>query len=101
MKVIKTDSHASLSEDRLNSLIWIRSEGPKAEDFNPSPAIKLWASTSHRRPVQKKRKLYNKLTEKCARPRVLIDHPESEAESSTDESTDTEIDMIPKLQELD
>jgi hypothetical protein len=41
MKRIETDSCASLSESKLNSLIRIGAEGPKLEDYDPTPAIKL------------------------------------------------------------
>lgn len=80
MNRVKTDSRAMLSENTLNSLITIRMEGSKLEDYDPMPAIQLWASTATRRPHQKERKTYRP-RDAVKRHKVLID------DSSTDDST--------------
>lgn len=79
MNRVKTDSRAMLSENTLNSLITIRMEGSKLEDYDPMLAIQLWASTATRRPHQKERKTYRP-RDAVKRHKVLID------DSSTDDS---------------
>lgn len=81
MNRVKTDSRAALGEETLNSLTRLRMEGPKLEEYDPMPAIQLWASSATRRPNQRKRKSYRPW-EAAKKSKVLIDH------SSTDESTD-------------
>ena len=44
---IKTDSHATLSEDTLNSLVRISMEGPKFQEYDPTLALHLWAAVPH------------------------------------------------------
>ena len=43
MNRVRTDFRASLSENTLNNLIRIQMEGPPLEEFDPTPAIQLWA----------------------------------------------------------
>lgn len=81
MNRVKTDSCATLGENTLHSLTRIRMEGPNLEDYDLTPAIKLWASSATRRPHQKRRKTYRP-REAGKRHKVLID----EIESSSDES---------------
>ena len=85
MNRVKTDSRAALGEETLNSLTRIRMEGPKLEDYDPMPAIQLWASSATRRPNQRKRKSYRP-REAAKKSKVLIDH------SSTDDSADEDKD---------
>ena len=85
MNHVKTDSWATLGEDTLNHLIRIRMEGPPFEEYDPTPAIQLWASSASRRPNQRRRKHY-KARESAKRGKVLIDG------SSTEESSDSEED---------
>ena len=46
MNRVKTDSLASLSENTLNHLIRIKMEGPPFQDDDPTPAIKLWVTST-------------------------------------------------------
>ena len=99
MNRVKTDSRASLGENTLNNLIRIRMEGPPIEEFDPTPAIQLWAISATRRPNQKGRRHY-KPRESSKRQKVLIDR------SSTEESSDTEEEereqaLIAELDELE
>lgn len=87
MNHVKTDSRAALSENTLNNLIRIRMEGPSFEQYDPTAAIDLWATTITRRPNQRERKKYKK-RESAKKRKVLIDG------SSTDESSDAESDHV-------
>ena len=86
MNRIKTDGRASLSKDRLSSLIRICMEGPLPEDFDPMSPIKLLANdVQARRPNQKLRKEYKQRALK-ERPKTLIDLDETDdSESSSSE----------------
>lgn len=94
MNRVKTDSRASLGENILNNLIRIRMEGPPLEEFDPTPAIQLWAMSATRRPNQRERRHY-KPRESSKRQKVLIDG------SSTEESSDTEEGEQVLIAELD
>ena len=56
MKRIKTDSRASLGDERVENLMRIVLEGHPLARFNPEPAMASWAEQKIRRPRQKKRK---------------------------------------------
>ena len=58
MKRIKTDSRASLGDERVENLMRIVLEGPPLARFNPEPAMASWAEQRIRRPRQKKRKRF-------------------------------------------
>ena len=83
MNRVKTDSQAALSEHTLNNLVRIRMEGPPLEEFDPTPAIQLWASSANRHPNQRARKQYNS-RDSAKRPKVLIEHDDSSPEESYD-----------------
>ena len=75
MNRVKTDSRASLGESRINSLLRIVMEGPTIDDFDPIPAIDLWATDAVRRPNQHPTGCYTP-REKKNRPTTLMDIPE-------------------------
>ena len=56
MKRIKTDSRASLGDERVENLMRIVLEGHPLARFNLEPAMASWAEQRIRRPRQKKRK---------------------------------------------
>lgn len=115
MNRVKTDSRATLSENTLNRLTRIRMDGPNLEDYDPTPAIKLWASSATRRPHQKRRKTYRP-RKAGKRRKVLIDEIESSPDESGTEYDDdaqsadeghdvlrysTFMKLIPELEELE
>ena len=53
---IKTDSRASLGDERVENLLRIVLEGPPLARFNPEPAMASWAEQRIRRPRQKRGK---------------------------------------------
>lgn len=89
MNHVKTDFRASLTENTLNNLIRIRMEGPPLEEFDPTPAIQLWAMGASRRPNQRERKHYS-ARESTKRRKVLIDASSTEESSGTDSEEDFE-----------
>ena len=64
MNRVKTDSRASLGENRLNSLLRIGIEGPKPEAYDVTNAMHLWANATIRRPNQQHRKGYKEREKK-------------------------------------
>ena len=73
---------ATLSEGILNNLITIRAEGPELQDYDPTPAIDSWLSSTHRRPNQKTRKKYKNAAKML---KALIDDSSTEESSAEDE----------------
>lgn len=111
MNCVKTDSRATLSQNTLSNLVRIRMEGPKFEDYDPTPAIKLWASTVIHRPQQSKRKRYQWRT-KVKKSKVMIDDDisdsaaedssaEEDNEENETESGVREVGLIPELEDLE
>lgn len=86
---VKTDFRASLSENPLNNLIRIQMEGPPLEEFDPTPAIQLWAMGATRRLNQRERKHYSARESKNRR-KVLINASSTEESSGTDSEEDFE-----------
>ena len=87
MKRVKRDSRASLNESTLNSLIRISAEGPSLDEFDPNPAIQLWATSANRRSNQKARKPYKKKEMHARKSKVFIDDLRlSESSEESDES---------------
>ena len=87
MKRVKRDSRASLNESTLNSLIRISAEGPSLDEFDPNPAIQLWATSANRRSNQKARKPYKKKEMHARKSKVFIDDLQlSESSEESDES---------------
>ena len=70
MKNVKTLARSSIKEKKLESLLRIREEGPKLDDFDPTSAIQLWMDSKYRRPNQRKRKTYKKRASKKAANQV-------------------------------
>lgn len=102
MNRVKIDSRAALGEDTLNSLTRIHMEGPKLEDYDPTPAIQLWASTATRRPHQSKRKTYRpRDAVSVKRGRVLIDESSTDDSAAEDEDREEDGTLIPELEELE
>ena len=89
MNHVKTDFQASLSENTLNHLIRIQMEGPPLDEFDPTPAIQLWAMGATRRLNQTERKHYS-ARELKNRRKVLIDASSTEKSSGTDSEQDFE-----------
>ena len=54
------------------------------QDYDPTPAIKSWLSTAHRRPNQKTRKKY-KSQGAAKKSKALIDNSSTEESSAEDE----------------
>ena len=77
MKRIKCDSQASLGEVQLNNMIRICVEGPTVTNFNPLPAITLWANETTRRPIQRERKAY-KSRKTSKKVKVLAEEEEKD-----------------------
>lgn len=104
MKRVKTDSRASLNESTLNDLVRINMEGPSVREFEPTPAIELWASAATRRPNQSKRKKYRQ-RDKVKKVKVLVDKDTTSEED--EEESDDEVEgesgrkMSKELEELD
>ena len=98
MKRIKRDSRASLGEVQLNNMIRICVEGATVTDFNPLPAITLWANETTRRPNQRERKAY-KPRKTSKKVKVLAD---ASLSSSSDSETREEEEggVIQELNEL-
>ena len=91
MNRIKTDCRASLSADRLSSLIRICMEGPQPADFNPVSSMQLWVNgVQMRRPNQKKRQSYNQRALK-ERAKTLIDLSETDSDSSDSDELDLDV----------
>lgn len=88
MKRVKRDSRASLNESTLNSLIRISSEGPALDEFDPNPAIELWATSAIRRSNQKARKPYKK-KEMQGKRKVFIDDLSLSGSSEEGDDSDT------------
>ena len=87
MNRVKTDNRASLSQSRLNSLLTICMEGPTLAEFNPVPAMTLWADgIQSRRPNQSRRKPYKKHRNRRERAKTLMD----EMEKTDDEVEETD-----------
>ncbi|CAH3030010.1 unnamed protein product, partial [Porites evermanni] len=105
---VKTDFRASLSENPLNNLIRIQMESPPLEEFDPTPAIQLWAMGATRRLNQRERKHYSARESKNRR-KVLINASSTEESSGTDSEEDFEREdkdeggkvLIAELDELD
>ena len=92
MKRVKTDSRASLGENTLTSIVRINMEGPSLQDYDPTPAMQLWASSTGtaRRPQQSKRKKYMK-RKSVKKPKVLVDEDTtSEEEEEVEQRNDEE-----------
>lgn len=102
MNRVKTDSRAALGEETLNSLTRIRMEGPKLEDYDPMPAIQLWASSATHRPNQRKRKSYRP-REAAKKSKVLINDSSTDDSADEDEDSDVPEDgtVIRELAELE
>ena len=64
-------------------------EGPPLEEFDPTPAIQLWAMGATRRLNQRERKHYSARESKNRR-KVLIDASSTEESSGTDSEEDFE-----------
>ena len=92
MKRVKTDSRASLGEKTLTSIVRINMEGPSLQDYDPTLAMQLWASSTGtaRRPQQSKRKKYMK-RKSVKKPKVLVDEDTtSEEEEEVEQRNDEE-----------
>lgn len=100
MNCIKTDSRAALSEHTLNNLVRIQMEGPPLEEFDPMPAIQLWASSANRRPNQRARK-QNNSRDSAKRPKVLIEQDDSSPQESYDTDDNEENELIKELEDLE
>ena len=87
MNRVKTDFRASLSENTLNNLIRIQMEGPPLEEFDPTPAIQLWAMGATR---LNQRERHYSARESKNRQKVLIDASSTEESSGTDSEEDFE-----------
>lgn len=70
MNRVDTDSRAALSEHTLDNLVRIQIEGLPLEEFDPTPAIQLWASSANRRVNQGARK-QNNSSHSEKRPKVF------------------------------
>ena len=100
MNRVKTDSRAALCEHTLNNLVRIRMEGPPLEEFDPTPAIQLWASSANCSPNQRARKQYNS-RDSAKRPKVLIEQDDSSPEESYDTDDNEENELIKELEDLE
>ena len=99
MNRIKTDFRAALSGYTLNNRVRIRMEGPPLKQFDPTPAIQLWASSANRRSNQRARKQYNS-RDSAKRPKVLIEQDDSSPEESYDTDDNEENKLIKELKDL-
>ena len=50
MKLVKSDRRTLMSESSLSNSLTIKLEGPKLDDFDPTPAIDYWFNLKPRRP---------------------------------------------------
>lgn len=57
---VKTPKRASLSQETLEDILRIQTEGPPLESYNPTVALEGWERAKRRRPNQKQRKDYKK-----------------------------------------
>ena len=51
LKAVKTDWRNILKQDTLNHLLLVQLHSAKIEDFDPKPAVELWALPKKRRPT--------------------------------------------------
>ena len=100
MNRVKTDSRAALSEHTLSNLVRMRMEGSPLEEFDPTPAIQLWASSANCSPNQRARKQYNS-RDSAKRPKVLIEQDDSSPEESYDTDDNEENELIKELEDLE
>ena len=87
MKHVKILLQASLSEKKLESILWINEEGPDFLEYDPMSAIGLLASEKNRQPNQKKRKSY-KPRERKKRKFSSLSDSNNESEEDNNEETD-------------
>ena len=80
----KTAKRASLSQDTLQDILRIQTEGPPMEEYDPSTAVMQWDKAKRRRPNQKPRRVYNPRP-----PKHVAKEDSSEDLSSSEEYEDT------------
>ena len=90
LNIIESNKKTSLTNDTLDDLLMVSTMGSPLEEFNPDKAIDLWWGDKIRRPMQKKRKLYEKQGASGAQPR-----------SSTTSDSESESGSIQLLDEWD
>lgn len=85
MNRVKSGSRVALRENRLNSQLRIRIEGPKPDDVSKwANFSKIWANgcATSRRPNQQPRKGYQ-VRDRKEKPKTLIDHIMDSQSTST------------------
>ena len=76
---------SQLSQDTLQDILRIQTEGPPMEEYDPSTAVMQWDKAKGRRPNQKPRGVYNPRPPK----HVAKELDSSEDLSSSEEYEDT------------
>ena len=88
LKRVKTDFRASIQNERLEHLLRIVEDGPAIEVYEPTSAMRFWASAAVRRPKQRLRKPYkNRIVKKNSVGSISDDSSSEENESGSDQET--------------
>ena len=85
MNVIKTNKRSSLTNESLDDLLLLTTDGAPLKDFCSDAAIDLWWRDKLRRPNQRKRKKYKK------RKQPAVGSSSSQSESK---ESDVQTDML-------
>ena len=92
LNVIKTNKRTSLSNESLDDLLLLTSDGVPMKDFCPDDAINLWWNSKVRRPQQSSRKLYKKRTSSSNLP--VDESTGSSSQSESEENSDDDTDLL-------